>query len=99
MEEVPLKAVLEWLGEPIWEEREDSWKMFEKGLKRRGMKRVGMVISDAHRGIQATHHFHQCAGGANLETRRLRQLVGFPFARLISWARGFVRYGVYNRLG
>jgi len=38
--------------EPMWEESEDSWKEFIKGLKRRGMKRVGMVISDAHRGIQ-----------------------------------------------
>jgi len=39
--------------EPMWEESEDSWKDFIKGLKRRGVKRVGMVISDAHRGIQA----------------------------------------------
>lgn len=38
--------------EPMWEESEDSWKEFIKGLKKRGVKRVGMVISDAHRGIQ-----------------------------------------------
>jgi len=39
--------------EPMWEESEDTWREFMKGLKRRGLKRVWMVISDAHRGIQA----------------------------------------------
>jgi len=36
----------------MWEESEDTWREFMKGLKRRGLKRVWMVISDAHRGIQ-----------------------------------------------
>ncbi len=39
--------------EPMWEESEDTWREFMKGLKRRGVKRVWLVISDAHRGIQA----------------------------------------------
>jgi transposase-like protein len=34
------------------EESEDSWREFMKGLKRRGVKRVWLVISDAHRDIQ-----------------------------------------------
>jgi len=40
-------------AEPMWEESKDTWREFMKGLKRRGVKRVWMVISDAHRGIQA----------------------------------------------
>ena len=44
--------------EPMWEESEDTWREFMKGLKRRGLKRVWMVISDAHRGIQAAHLYN-----------------------------------------
>jgi len=39
--------------EPMWEESEDSWREFMRKLKRRGLKRVWMIISDAHQGIQA----------------------------------------------
>ena len=44
--------------EPIWEESEDTWREFMRGLKRRGVKRVWMVISDAYRGIQAAHLYN-----------------------------------------
>jgi len=39
--------------EPMWEESEDSWREFMRKLKRRGVRRVRMFISDAHPGIQA----------------------------------------------
>lgn len=39
--------------EPMWEESEDSWREFMRKLKRRGIRRVRMFISDAHQGIQA----------------------------------------------
>jgi len=53
-EKDPIKARLDWLlSELKRSESEDSWREFMKGLKRRGLKRVWMVISDAHRGIQA----------------------------------------------
>ena len=39
--------------EPMWEETEDSWREFMRKLKRRGVRRVKMFISDAHAGIQA----------------------------------------------
>jgi len=53
-EEDPINTILEWLlKEPMWEESKDTWREFMRGLKRRGIKRVWMVISDAHRGIQA----------------------------------------------
>jgi len=39
--------------EPMWEESEDSWREFMRKLKKRGLRRVCMVISDAHQGIQA----------------------------------------------
>ena len=39
--------------EPMWEESEDSWREFMRKLKKRGLRRVCMVISDAHQGLQA----------------------------------------------
>jgi len=39
--------------EPMWEESEDSCREFMRKLKKRGVRRVGMFISDAHQGIQA----------------------------------------------
>lgn len=38
--------------EPMWDESEESWRDFMRKLKRRGVKRVKMFISDAHQGIQ-----------------------------------------------
>ncbi len=38
--------------EPMWDESEDSWRVFLRKLTRRGVKRVKMFISDAHQGIQ-----------------------------------------------
>jgi putative transposase len=40
-------------GEPMFDESEDSWRLFFRKLKARGMKRTALVISDAHAGIQA----------------------------------------------
>jgi transposase-like protein len=39
--------------EPMFDESEDSWRAFFKKLKRRGMKRTALCISDAHAGLQA----------------------------------------------
>jgi len=39
--------------EPMFDESEDSWRVFFRKLKARGMKRSALVISDAHAGIQA----------------------------------------------
>jgi len=35
------------------EETEESWREFREKLKKCGVRRVRMFISDAHRGIQA----------------------------------------------
>lgn len=48
--------------EPMYKESEDIWKDFIKGLKRSCATRVGMVISDAHQGIQAAYLFDQLDG-------------------------------------
>jgi len=51
---VDLKGKREVLAvEPMWEEREDTWREFMRKFKRRGVRRVRMFISDAHQGIQA----------------------------------------------
>jgi len=51
---VDLKGQRECLAvEPMWEESEDSWREFMRKLKKRGVRRVRMTISDAHQGIQA----------------------------------------------
>jgi len=51
---VDLKGQREILAvEPMWEESEDSWREFMRKLKKRGVRRVGIFISDAHQGIQA----------------------------------------------
>jgi transposase-like protein len=39
--------------EPMFDESEDSWRVFFRNLKARGMKRTALCISDAHLGIQA----------------------------------------------
>ena len=39
--------------EPMFDESEDSWRAFFGKLKRRGLKRVCLCVSDAHAGIQA----------------------------------------------
>jgi transposase-like protein len=39
--------------EPMFDESEDSWRLFFRKLKARGMKRTALCISDAHAGIQA----------------------------------------------
>jgi putative transposase len=39
--------------EPMFDESEDSWRVFFRKLKTRGMKRTALCISDAHAGIQA----------------------------------------------
>ncbi|NMD11225.1 MAG: hypothetical protein GYA74_08620, partial [Acidobacteria bacterium] len=39
--------------EPMFDESEDSWRLFFQNLKKRGMKRTALVVSDAHAGIQA----------------------------------------------
>ncbi len=38
--------------EPMYEESEETWKEFFRKLKRRGLKRISLCISDAHQGIQ-----------------------------------------------
>jgi transposase-like protein len=39
--------------EPMFDESEDSWRLFFRKLKGRGMKRTALCVSDAHAGIQA----------------------------------------------
>jgi transposase-like protein len=39
--------------EPMFDESEDFWREFFRKLKKRGMKRVCLCVSDAHAGIQA----------------------------------------------
>jgi transposase-like protein len=39
--------------EPMFDESEDSWRLFFRKLKARGMKRTALCISDANLGIQA----------------------------------------------
>lgn len=39
--------------EPMFYQSEDSWQEFFRKLKKRGLKRVCLCISDAHAGIQA----------------------------------------------
>jgi putative transposase len=39
--------------EPMYDESEDSWREFFRKLKKRGLKRVCLCVSDAHAGIQA----------------------------------------------
>ena len=39
--------------EPMYDESEDSWREFFRLLKKRGLRRVSLCISDAHAGIQA----------------------------------------------
>jgi len=39
--------------EPMFDESEDSWRAFFQKLKKRGLRRVSLCISDAHAGIQA----------------------------------------------
>jgi putative transposase len=39
--------------EPMFDESEDSWRAFFQQLKKRGLRRVSLCISDAHAGIQA----------------------------------------------
>jgi putative transposase len=39
--------------EPMFDESEDSWRLFFRKLKARGMKKTALCISDAHLGIQA----------------------------------------------
>jgi len=39
--------------EPMFDESEDSWRVFFRKLKGRGMKRTALCVSDAHAGIQA----------------------------------------------
>jgi putative transposase len=37
--------------EPMFDESEDSWRAFFQKLKKRGLRRVGLCISDAHAGL------------------------------------------------
>ncbi len=39
--------------EPMFDESEDFWRAFFQKLKRRGMKRTALCVSDAHAGLQA----------------------------------------------
>jgi transposase-like protein len=39
--------------EPMFDESEDSWRVFFRKLKARGMKRTALCVSDAHAGLQA----------------------------------------------
>jgi len=39
--------------EPMFDESADSWREFFRLLKKRGLKRVSLCISDAHAGLQA----------------------------------------------
>jgi putative transposase len=39
--------------EPMFDESEDSWREFFRKLKKRGLRRVCLCVSDAHAGIQA----------------------------------------------
>ena len=39
--------------EPMFDESEDSWREFFRKLKKRGLRRVCLCVSDAHSGIQA----------------------------------------------
>jgi transposase-like protein len=38
--------------EPMFDESEDSWHLFFRKLKKRGLRRVCLCVSDAHAGIQ-----------------------------------------------
>jgi len=52
LEKDPLNAILECLLiDPMWEETEDCWREFMRKLKRRGLRRVRMFISDAYQEI------------------------------------------------
>ena len=54
MEEYPITARLKWLlTELMRVENEDLWRDFLRKLKKRGVRRGLMFISDAHQGIQA----------------------------------------------
>jgi putative transposase len=39
--------------EPFYDESEDSWRVFFRKLKARGLKRTALCVSDAHAGIRA----------------------------------------------
>ncbi len=44
--------------EPMYDESEATWTAVFEGLKSRGLQRVWLVVSDAHRGIQAAVKRH-----------------------------------------
>ena len=44
--------------EPMYDESEASWAAVFENLKARGLKKVWLVVSDAHRGIQAAVRKH-----------------------------------------
>jgi len=56
---VNLEGKREVLGvEPMYEESEATWAAVFEGLKSRGLHRAWLVVSDAHRGIQAAVRRH-----------------------------------------
>jgi putative transposase len=44
--------------EPMYDESEETWAAIFEGLKSRGLQRAWLVVSDAHRGIQAAVRKH-----------------------------------------
>lgn len=44
--------------EPMYDESEETWAAVFEGLKSRGLQRAWLVVSDAHRGIQAAVRKH-----------------------------------------
>lgn len=44
--------------QPMYDESESSWAAVFEDLKARGLKKAWLVVSDAHRGIQAAVRKH-----------------------------------------
>ena len=69
--------------EPMFDESEGSWRAFFQKLKKRGLRRVGLCISDAHAGIQ-TAVKKEILGTS---WQRCRSRVTGIFPTIDSWVR------------
>ncbi len=49
--------------EPMYEESQETWGTLFRSLKERGLEKVWLIVSDAHKGIQKAipHHFLNCS--------------------------------------
>lgn len=49
--------------EPMYEESRETWGTLFRSLKERGLEKVWLIVSDAHKGIQnaITYHFLNCS--------------------------------------